>query len=584
MNKSVKNKKKVLSPQEKQKREEKREHTLFKKKIVSVFKDMWFEYLKVEWKEKKFWHKIWELDYVFLYKNILLICEDTTSNSHQIMTHFKNKSILFDQIMENKKELLEWLKEDYPDTFSKFQTYSDSRYNIFCLYIPKCKLELSEDDKKLYNNCTIIEEDTLNYFSKISKNIKYSAKNELFRFLDIKGRDIWISNSHWWTSNIDTIIISPEDNTSLKSWARVVSFMMSAEKLLNNAYVLRKDSWTESSQLYQRLIEKWRIDWIRSFLALNKETFINNIIVSLPNNIIIKDEKDNIVKLENISNFNWYKMSIPDEINSICIIDWQHRIYAHYEWNDKYEPIIKELREKLHLLVTWLIFPESLTDNQRIKYESEIFLNINSNARPVPPDVLLHIETIKDPFSPVWIARKVLENLNKNAPFKDLLQLSLMKKSKIKIPSIIKFALKYIVEINLEKETFFKYWDNKDKNLLLKDTKTKEESQKKEELLKEYILFISGYLAYYFNALKSNFNTDWHNEDSKILSITSINWFIIALRESLKFTWVKNIDYYKNEFSKLQPKINFEKSKFVYTSSQYNKFAQNVILKECFNK
>ena len=43
--------------------------------------------------------------------------------------------------------------------------------------------------------------------------------------------------------------------------------MMSAEDLLNTCYVLRKDNWSESIWLYQRLIEKGKIKNIRNFLA-----------------------------------------------------------------------------------------------------------------------------------------------------------------------------------------------------------------------------------------------------------------------------------------------------------------------------
>lgn len=62
---------------------------------------------------------------------------------------------------------------------------------------------------------------------------------------------------------------------------------------------------------------------------------------------------------------------LPDEMNSICIIDGQHRVYAHYEGeeNDPDEIEIANLRRKLHLLVTGLVFPGKclMSKKQKLK-------------------------------------------------------------------------------------------------------------------------------------------------------------------------------------------------------------------------
>lgn len=71
-------------------------------------------------------------------------------------------------------------------------------------------------------------------------------------------------------------------------------------------------------------------------------------------------------------------------MNSICVIDGQHRIFAHYESgiDSKQERIIAELRKRLHLLVTGLIFPPEMSAEERVRIQSEIFVDINSNAKP----------------------------------------------------------------------------------------------------------------------------------------------------------------------------------------------------------
>lgn len=568
----MKKKGKKISPEEKAR---KREEAAYTRKVVSVFKNAGFEYLNTKDIHRYFGDKFGELDSVFLYDNVILICEDTiTGSAEKIKTHLKNKKLLIDEIEKNKGDLISWLKEKFSERFSKFDEYSDVRYQIYYLYFTKYKLNLTSEDKKLYSPYIIVEDSSLSYFFKITQNIKRSAKNEIFRFLNVHSKDLGLAQSAESESSIETTIIYPEDNTGLKNGVRMVSFMISADTLLRNCFVLRKDNWEDSIQLYQRLIEKNRIQSIRHYLATHKTTFFNNIIVSLPSNVSFKDG-DKPIQIENIHKFQNCKMFLPNEINSICIIDGQHRIFAHYEGDGGYEEIIKKLRVKLHLLVTGLIFPSKMKPLDRRKYESQIFLDINSNAKAVPPDVLLHIETLKDPFSDIGISRKVLEKLNNETIFLNYFQLSLMEKSKIKIASIIKFALRYAVDIssNSAKDTFYNYYDKSKKAVLIK--------KDDEDLLNDYVDFVVSHLKLYFSALRVVFTKDWDSSDSRILSTTSINGFIIALRRSLKTYGLKDLDFYKNCFEKIKD-FDFSEKKFPYTSSQYNKFSKK-ILTDCFD-
>ena len=104
------------------------------------------------------------------------------------------------------------------------------------------------------------------------------------------------------------------------------------------------------------------------------------------------------------------KLILPKEINSICVIDGQHRIFAHYEsgTESKQEQKISELRKQLHLLVTGLVFPPEMYAGERARIQSEIFLDINSNAKAVPQNVLLQIKRIRNPIADESIAQYVI--------------------------------------------------------------------------------------------------------------------------------------------------------------------------------
>jgi DGQHR domain-containing protein len=273
--------------------------------------------------------------------------------------------------------------------------------------------------------------------------------------------------------------------------------MMSAEDLLNTCYVLRKDNWSDSIWLYQRLIEKEKIKNIRAYLETKGEAFYNNIIVALPDSVAFRDQSGNYKSINEISSLEGNcQLILPKEMNTICVIDGQHRIFAHYESgiHSKQETRIAELRKQLHLLVTGLVFPPNMSEEERVRIQSEIFLDINSNAKPVPQNVLLQIKRINDPLADESIAQRVIERLNKQGIFQNLLQVSTLDNGKIKTASIVKFALRYLVTIHPteDRQSLFTYWAG-DKSAIL---------EVNNDAIEEYVKFCDTAIRNYFGAIK----------------------------------------------------------------------------------
>ena len=211
---------------------------------------------------------------------------------------------------------------------------------------------------------------------------------------------------------------------------------------------MRKDNWAESIWLYQRLIDKNKIKSIRAFLETKGEAFFNNIIVGLPDQVRFCDEKGEYKTIDKIGDLEGNcTLTFPKEMNSICVIDGQHRIFAHYESgiDSKQEQTISKLRKELHLLVTGLVFPPEMSVEERARIQSEIFVDINSNAKPVPQNVLLHIRRMQKPIADDSLAQFVVEKLNKQGVFQNMLQISDLEGGKIKTASIVRFALRYLV-------------------------------------------------------------------------------------------------------------------------------------------
>ena len=53
--------------------------------------------------------------------------------------------------------------------------------------------------------------------------------------------------------------------------------------------------------------------------------------MSLPDDIQFLDDNNHQIDLNVIQDHKSCTMMIPDKMNSICVIDGQHRMYAHYE-------------------------------------------------------------------------------------------------------------------------------------------------------------------------------------------------------------------------------------------------------------
>jgi len=565
--------KKKLTAEQKAAQLKKRKVLAFRKKIRSSFTDAGFTYFSTLDKHFPIGTRTVELDYLFLYENIIVICEDNTKQKKDI-DHIRNKNESFAEIRNNKTAFLNWLSNTFPEKATMVKQYRPERYFLYYIYISQTELEITEDEKNRYSNLLFWDPETLSYFNRMAQCIQHSARYEIFRYLGLKNDEIGFSGSEGGKTTIKAPIIYPQEATGLRNGVRVVSFMMSAEKLLRTSYVLRKDSWEESMFLYQRLIEKDKVKSIRAFLAQKGEAFYNNIIVALPDNVTFEDDAGTPILVENIGDFQHCKLVLPDEMNSICIIDGQHRIFAHYEApaTEKYELQIAPLRRQLHLLVTGLIFPTEMKEPERKQIQSQIFLDINDNTKKVAPNVLTHIEMVKDPFSDIGLARRVIERLNKKRVFLNRFELSALDESKIKVASIIKFALRYLVTVTPAegKTSLYAYWQGNKAAF----------QQKDEASLNDYIEFCANSIDLYFSAIRDAFKSSWNDPASKMLSVISINGFIIAFNRQLNKYGVSDYPFYSSCLRKLS--IDFSKNGFPYTSSQYRKFSGR-ILAEAFD-
>ena len=264
----------------------------------------------------------------------------------------------------------------------------------------------------------------------------------------------------------------------------------------------------------------------------------------------------------------WTQLSIPRDFNTIGIIDGQHRVYAYHE-GGKLDGKASVLRKKLHLLVTGIVFPETMPEIEVRKIQSKIFVDINGNAKPVDAGLLLHIKKMQAPLADTSLAQDVIDSLNRSGLFEDKFQESKLYTGKIRSASIVKFALRYLVAIDpVEgKGSFIKYWGG-DVTALRSEN---------EDAMKSYIGFCAKSLDDYFLSVKQTFAADWNWEGGSTLlpSVVTINGFLLALSKVLLKEGPQTKAYYLEKFKNL--KVDFSKKKFKYRSSQYHKFAHQIV-------
>ena len=159
--------KKKLTAEQKAAQLKKRKDLAFRKKIRSSFTDAGFTYFSTLDKHFSIGTRTVELDYLFLYENIIVICEDNTKQKKDI-DHIRNKNESFAEIKNNKTAFLNWLASTFPEKATTVKQYRSERYFLYYI-ISQTELEITEDEKNRYSNLLFWDPETLSYFNRMAQ-------------------------------------------------------------------------------------------------------------------------------------------------------------------------------------------------------------------------------------------------------------------------------------------------------------------------------------------------------------------------------------------------------------------------------
>ncbi|WP_262692481.1 DGQHR domain-containing protein [Kordiimonas aestuarii] len=556
-------KKKKLSPEEK----ERKQHT---SEIRSVFTLSGFQRIPaVADKEFTFGGRTGDVDDIFVYENIVVLAEYTCTKSANISTHLLKKKILFDKILGDPTGFIKYLDTKFP--IFKERRGDDhhiSQYKLRIVYASKNKID--EAHKTSVPNTVYFDYPVMKYFQSVVKAVKKSARFELLNFLGFDCTDIAVKGSGGTGQKNSTYSgsILPEAHSNFDEGFKVVSFYVDPEALLSRTYVLRKDGWREGDGLYQRMISAGKVSAIRKHLKEKKRVFINNIIVTLPSETKLLDDKKNTMDVDKLTKTSPVTIQLPDSYNSIGIIDGQHRVFSYHEGGSFDEDIVK-LRQRQNLLVTGIIYPEGIKDIERTKFEANLFLEINSNQTNAKSDLKHAIGLLLTPFSPASIGKQIVNKLNEKGALFDQFERHFYDAQKLKTTSIISYGLIPLIKLG-GSDSLFKAWKNPAKETL--------ESGADKELLEEYIKHCTSEINLFLSAVKKIMPSDkWvteRNIKGRLLTTTFINGLLICLRHIVENDKLGDLSYYSKRLDGIDAFAFGD-----YHSSQYGRMGEEIYKK-----
>ena len=292
-----------ISPEERLKRRVARKH---KTDIRTTFLNCGFEHIPTRDVTIEVDGRRGELDAIFVYKNILTVVEDTTTEAQRdIVDHLRSKKEFCEHLNSRTEELFSVLRTKFPRFRGYMQRRGQYQLQEFKIVYLYCSLNpLDNRYKNRYSHIfRFLDYPYLMYFLRISRTIHKSARFELIRLLGLELKDIGSQRSGSDITKYEGLLL-PETASSFPRGHKIVSFLVDPNMLLERAYVLRREGWRDTDCLYQRLLIKSKIQNMRQYLVKEGRVFVNNIIATIPSDSDIRDTNDNTIENTQANNSN----------------------------------------------------------------------------------------------------------------------------------------------------------------------------------------------------------------------------------------------------------------------------------------
>ncbi|WP_300574340.1 DGQHR domain-containing protein [Phenylobacterium sp.] len=507
-----------------------------------------------------------DVDDVFVFENVIVLAEYTCAQSSGVGEHLKNKKHIFDKILADPTQFLSFLGNRFSGVSDQLAANYHPQQKI--LKIVYCS-RYDFDDKYKLNvpGPAYMDYPAVRYFAAVSDAIKRSSRYELLHFLGVDNTTVGSAGKITVStpSRDYSGSLLPEAHSHFDNGFKIVTFYADPEALLRSTYVLRKDGWRDSLNLYQRMISKTKVEAIRAYLKKQKRVFINNIIVTLPPDVRPLNDEHETVDSSTLTKTAAVTIKLPDRPNSIGIIDGQHRVFAYHETADD-DSQIALLRVQQNLLVTGIIYPPYLSEIEREKFEARLFLEINSTQTNAKSQLKQAIGLVLEPFSSESVAARVLSQLARSGPLQGVVEQHFFDTNKLKTSSIVSYGLRPLVKTT-GTDSLFAIWNHEHRDEVAQGTN--------DAALADYVSFCVETINRVLVAIRKNLAPGrWTTDakvDGRVLATTYVNSFLITMRLLIENNVSLEESALESGFSGID-EFNFA----AYHSSQYNRMAEKI--------
>lgn len=302
------------------------------------------------------------------FEDTLLIIECTTAKG--------NQTGLLDAIQAFKKKA-EGIRVEVQSDPS-YKRYSDLRFVLVSRYsITSAARQQATSGGG--QEVHLWDDDLLTYYERLFDKVGLYAKFNLLGELGVKPR----------VNHIETF---PCLRLPLNKKVLGYLFFAQPGRILRTAYVARRETGRE--HYYQRIVEGGKLNAIKKYVA-NGNYFPNSVILAFN----VKPTFNGFPEVQNqfplwSEGLEFGALSFPAEYRSCWIVDGQHRLYG------------------LGKSGTSTPVPIVALENINVADQAQLFLDINKNQKPVPPELVWDLEGEMRPNEPDGIISRVAKELN----------------------------------------------------------------------------------------------------------------------------------------------------------------------------
>lgn len=534
--------------------------------LEDIFKKSGFVHIQSEGIHFDVAGKRGELDHIFVWENLVVLCEVTSDKKPA--NHLPKKMIFHNKIKEN----LGFFFENYcekDDTLERvLGKYGWRDMEVRHIYYSKNPIR----DQEVSDPFFILKPSEAKYFHSLAKTIQGSAKYEILKYLRVDMKCIGESRIAGREVDIEQFqgFLIPANHTNYPDGFSIVSFYADPKSLISRASILRRDGWREQGLSYQRFIKEDKLISMRKQLSEKGKVYLNNIVVTLPSEALIRDENDKDIDCESVDQPRSVILHLPKELGTVGIIDGQHRLFSYYEGcgeeNGDIERKIDNLRSRKNLLVTGIVFPKNYQGSKE-SFEAELFISINSNQSPVDASLMQEVKMLIDPNSPETLARRLINEISLGKALKGRLKTSQLDEKNVDLIAVGSLAPYVAQSIFGKRSSLAKEWSRETGKI------------RSEENNKDLVKYMADELDALLFSAKRILEDGWQTkEQGGVLSTTVIGGFIrLFVRMS------KDIPKTERKYDELFKRCKLEKFKFSsYTGSAWGKMA-NDLYKEIKN-